>query len=126
MIAEERCLALIERVHEAADDPAAAYLIRSRLRRAVLSCARMVARDHGAPKPDVPGLFVAPSSASAADVEVLSLCKRIHAIAGELCQPSESFDVRWETGWALLRRELDQVHVAVAARRRPTLGTSLQ
>ena len=90
----------------AAADPQAAYLIRSRLRRAILSCARLVADTHGAPKPDVPGLFAAPPDAGASDDRVIALCNRIFFSAQELCQPSESFDVRWEHGWALLRKEL--------------------
>lgn len=122
MSAEERCLHLIEKVCDAADDPAAAYLIRSRLRRAILSCARMVAGEHGARKPDIPGVFVAPTGASDNDFEIVTLCNRIYEIARELCQPSESFDVRWKEGWATLQRELDQLHVALATRGRPTLG----
>jgi hypothetical protein len=117
MSAEERCLQLIERVREAACDPAAAYLIRSRLRRAILGCARMVANAHGAAKPEMPGQFVAPDGCSAADNAILALCNRIHGIALELCQPSESFDVRWADGWALLQHDLGRLHRAVATRR---------
>jgi hypothetical protein len=121
MSAEARCLDLIEKVRDAADDPAAAYLIRSRLRRAILSCARMVAGEYGAQKPDIPGVFVAPTGSSDTDFEIVALCNRIHGIARELCQPSESFDVRWKDGWAILERELDQLYAALATRRHSRL-----
>jgi hypothetical protein len=111
MTAEARCLQLIEKVRDAADDPAAAYLIRSRLRRAILSCARMVADKHGAPKPEVPGVFAAPASATEVDHQVVTICNRIYGIAHELCQPSESFDLRWQEGWAALQLELNRLEV---------------
>jgi hypothetical protein len=118
MSAETRCLHLIEKVRDAADDPTAAYLIRSRLRRAILSCARMVAGEHGAPKPDIPGVFVAPAESTEADLEIVTLCNRIYEVARELCQPSESFDVRWEEGWGTLAGDLAQLHVALTTKHR--------
>jgi hypothetical protein len=116
MSPDGECLRLIQDVREAADDPHAAYLIRSRLRRAILVCARMVARNYGARTPDIPGVFVAPAGSSDLDREIVSLCGRIHAIARDLCQPSESFDVRWEAGWSELEGELNQLQSAVASR----------
>src|SRR5690242_12044320 len=116
MNTEKRCLLLIDRVREAAGDPAAAYLIRSRLRRAILGCARVVAETYGAPKPEIPGLFVAPAGISDTDRGIVLLCNRIYGTARELCQPSESFDVRWAEGWATLERELDQLRLAMARR----------
>jgi len=103
------CLRQLGDVRSAAEDPASAYLIRSRLRRVILSCARSVAQSAGAPKPDIPGVFVAPQGCSEREARILTLCNRIHSIARELCQPSESFDVRWERGWQLLRAELDEL-----------------
>jgi hypothetical protein len=116
MPSTEECLKRIDDVVAAAADPKAAYLIRSRLRRAILSCARLVADTHGAPKPDVPVLFAAPPEAGASDARVIALCNRIFFSAQELCQPSESFDVRWERGWALLRTELDDLRDALIGR----------
>lgn len=107
MATSEQCLEQLDDVFHAARDPSGAYLIRSRLRRMLLSCARLVAESTGAPKPDTPGVFSrSATGASANELEVLRLCERIYAIAGELCQPSESFDTRWEHGWAGLREEL--------------------
>ena len=63
----EKCLKQIDYVVQAAADPSSAYLIRSRLRRTILSCARLVADASSAPKPDVPGLFVARAGTSTLD-----------------------------------------------------------
>lgn len=109
MATSDQCLEQLDDVFVAARDPSAAYLIRSRLRRALLSCARLVAESTGVPKPHVPGQFTAATGASADQVEILRSCERIHAIARELCQPSESFDTRWENGWVGLREELGRL-----------------
>jgi hypothetical protein len=111
----EQCLEQLEGVFQAARDPASAYLIRSRLRRTLLSCTRLVAESAGAAKPDTPGVFRGASAASANEVEVLRVCERIYAIAAELCQPSESFDTRWEHGWAGLREELGRLREVLGA-----------
>jgi hypothetical protein len=116
MTEAEHCLSQIAAVFEASEDPTAAYLIRSRLRRAILSCARLVAQTAGAAKPEVPGVFTPPPGCSQLDAQIIALCNRIGAAARELCQPSESFDVRWERGWTTLKLELDQLKQVVAAR----------
>jgi hypothetical protein len=109
MTTSDQCLAQIDKIYEAAEDPAAAYLIRSRLRRAILSCARLVAEAAGTEKPQVPGVFLAPHGVSEMHNKVIQLCNRIYGIAAELCQPSESFDTRWAGGWKLLTVELDRL-----------------
>lgn len=113
MASVDTCLRRIDDVGSAAADPRAAYLIRSRLRRALLSCARLVAEEHGSRKPEVPGVFTAPPAADAPERRVIALCNRIFASAKELCQPSESFDLRWEQGWALLSRDLENLREAL-------------
>jgi hypothetical protein len=110
-----QCLAQIDEIYEAAQDPAAAYLIRSRLRRTILSCVRLVAEGAGTEKPHVPGVFVAPHGASEKDSNVIQLCNRIYGISGELCKPSESFDTRWEDGWKLLSAELDSLRAQLSS-----------
>lgn len=109
MATSEQCLEQLDDVYEAARDPSAAYLIRSRLRRALLSCSRLIAESTGVAKPDVPGMFSGAPGTSADEGEILRLCERIHAIAKELCQPSESFDTRWEHGWVGLCEELGRL-----------------
>jgi hypothetical protein len=105
----EQCLEQVDDIFEVARDPSAAYLIRSRLRRAMLSCARLVAESTGTPKPRVLGAFSSAPGTSPDQLEILRSCERIHVIASELCQPSESFDVRWEHGWDELRMELNEL-----------------
>jgi hypothetical protein len=84
-----------------------------RLRRALLSCARTVAEMQRLEKPSLPGQWSAAPDAPAEIVTVISLCGTIHQQAKYLCQPSESFDVRWEAGWSQLRTELDQLEAAL-------------
>ena len=102
-------IALIDAVRESAGDPGAAYLIRSRLRRSLLSCAREIAQSQGLEKPSLPGQWNVPPDAPPYVEEIVALCRRIYQYSEHLCQPSESFDVRWENGWAVLRRDLDQL-----------------
>jgi hypothetical protein len=112
-----QCLEQLDKVLEAAEDPGAAYLIRSRLRRAMLSCVRMVAESAGQHPPRrLLGLRERESTMDDEGREVLRLCRRVQAIAEDLCQPSESFDVRWEKGWASLHEEIASLRAAVAKR----------
>jgi hypothetical protein len=106
-------LAQLDAVRDAAADPASAYLIRSRLRRALLSCARTVAEMQRLEKPSLPGQWSVAPGAPAEITRVVSLCRTIHQQAKYLCQPSESFEVRWEAGWSQLRSELDQLEAAL-------------
>jgi hypothetical protein len=102
----------IAAVRTAAEDPRGAYLIRSRLRRSILACTRAVAESEGLKKPALAGQWVAPTDPRARNV--VALCRRIYDRSQTLCQPSESFDVRWEAGWSELQDELGQLEAAVA------------
>jgi hypothetical protein len=97
----------LDAVRTAAKDPGAAYLIRSRLRRALLACAREVAQLQGLEKPVYPGQWVLSDDADPELVEIVEICRQIHQRSKRLCAPSESFDVRWEEGWRLLSADLD-------------------
>ncbi len=99
----------LEAVRESAGDPRAAYLIRSRLRRALLSCARATAEAQDLEKPRLPGQWTLAETAPEQLVRVVELCRRIHQNSEHLCQPSESFDVRWEDGWRTLSADLDSL-----------------
>jgi hypothetical protein len=122
MPSNEECLQQIDEICDAARDPSAAYLIRSRLRRTILACARLVAESTGTEKPRVPGVFDVPASGSESDREVIRLCNRIYGIAGELCQPSEAFATRWETGWKALSIELHRLAVLLQNLEAPSTG----
>lgn len=100
-------IAQLDAVRSAARDPGAAYLIRSRLRRVLLACARQVAEAQELEKPVFPGQWALSESANAELVEIVDACRRVHQRSQQLCAPSESFDVRWEEGWRLLGADLD-------------------
>jgi hypothetical protein len=104
---------LIQGVRVAAEDPRGAYLIRSRLRRSLLACVRVLAQREGVSKPALAGQWVNPTDPQAVIVE--GLCRRVYDRAQLLCQPSESFDVRWEDGWHDLQADLSSLEAAVAA-----------
>ena len=109
----ETTFAQLEAVRDAAGDPGAAYLIRSRLRRALLGCARAIAELQGFDKPVLPGQWVASPAAPSPVVEVAALCRRIHQNSEHLCQPSESFDIRWQQGWVTLKEDLESLQAAL-------------
>lgn len=104
--------ARIAAVREAAEDPRGAYLIRSRLRRSILAVTRSVAESEGLEKPALAGQWVTPVDARARGI--IALCRRIYDRSRVLCQPSESFEVRWESGWTELKDELAQLEAAIA------------
>jgi hypothetical protein len=112
MNALDKLEATLAAVRTAASDPRGAYLIRSRLRRSILACTRAVAECEGLPKPALAGQWIAPTDERARNI--VTLCRRIYDRSQVFCQPSESFDVRWETGWKNLRDELAELEVAVA------------
>jgi hypothetical protein len=124
MTRNDECIRQINEIHDAARDPSAAYLIRSRLRRAILACARLVAESTGTEKPRVPGVFEVPAGGSESERQMIRLCNRIYGIAGELCQPSEAFDTRWEAGWNLLSIELERLSAVLQAQGPPPSGAS--
>lgn len=93
-------------VREAAQDPRGAYLIRSRLRRTLLACARLVAERQGVEKPTLPGQWSLAPGCPENETAIVATCRRIYKRSEYLCQPSESFDVRWESGWNDLQRDL--------------------
>jgi hypothetical protein len=106
------CLAKIAAVRAAARDPEAAYLIRTRLRRAVLASHRAVAAQCGVRPPQYPGYLELPKADSQAR-EVLRSANRVLAISERLCQPSEALDIRWRTGWSQLDSALVDLESAL-------------
>jgi hypothetical protein len=105
MSAIKDCLAQIGEVREAAADPAAAYLIRSRLQRMILSCERVLAREQDSEVPALPGQI------GFVDEPLGALCRKIRRLSAVLCQPSESFDVRWSRGWEEMAPLLEELEI---------------
>lgn len=109
MTASSTVIDQVDSVCEAAADPQGAYLIRSRLRRMLLNCARQVAELQGVQKPVYPGQWVVVPGAPDEIQKVMAVCRRVYQRSEHLCQPSESFDVRWEDGWRELSADLENL-----------------
>jgi len=108
----EACLSKIAAVRDAAADPDGAYLIRMRLKRAVLACHRAVATECGLMSPNSPG-YLLPVSGSETDRRIAKLANEVLGQAERLCQPSESLDARWKAGWTRLEVALNELETAV-------------
>ena len=110
------CLDQVAAVRESATDPKAAYVIRSRLERLLLSCARVTAECSGLTKPDVPGPIA--TSAASADVRRLAAaCDTLYDLSSSICRPSESFDARWDEGWSCISPALDELERLLESQR---------
>lgn len=101
-------------VRAAAIDPESAYLVRTRLKRALLTCTGAAATAAGLQPPIFPMPWTPPSSASAIVHEVALTCNGILGDVDHLCQPSEALDVRWEQGWARVSDGLERLEYLVA------------
>ena len=115
MSTKAECLQLIEMVREAGDAPESAYLVRTRLRRALLGSARFATSISETSEPALPGNYSIPADASPAAAKVIDLCGQIHARTLRLCQPSEAFDARWKREWGSHMMDLERLEEAVSA-----------
>jgi hypothetical protein len=122
-----RCLKQLEAVRQAADDTDAAYLMRTRLRRALLTTARHVAEVDGAYAPEMPGIYEVRPDMSTLSIELVETCNRIYADSEALCQPSEALDMRWKNGWRAIQSDLAKLEALLRledAQERPGLAMS--
>lgn len=90
-------LRLLDAVVAAGDDPHLAYVVRTRLRRALLAVERGRNTEDGArarPLNDAPA-------------EVPALVADLRARVHVLCQPSEALNARWVNGWADVRTRIE-------------------
>ena len=101
MITRQQCLREMDAAAEAAKYPQSAYQVRTRMKRALLSCVRRVAQLHGLREPGLTGRFAIGESAdlSPRSVAIVEICNELNAEIEHLCQPSESLDTRWTDGW---------------------------
>jgi hypothetical protein len=115
----EQCIRQLDAVREAAVDPRAAYVIRSRLERLLLSCARLTSDLRGSAKPDMPR-HIGVSAADSSDVrKIAAVCNALHDLTGSICRPSESLDVRWDEGWARISAALDELESVLHSQPQP-------
>lgn len=89
------CVKLLDHVLVAAVDSESAYLLRTRLKRAISACFTALSVDDAAP---------------ATAFEKLRL---IEDLSRHLLQPSEALDVRWRTRWSRLSGEIEGVRNAL-------------
>jgi hypothetical protein len=99
---------------QSAGDTEAAYLVRTRLRRVLLSAVRHVAELEGASAPELPGCFVLPPDCTARSQALIEICNRLYRDSEVLCQPSEALDVRWRDGWQALSVDLARLRALLA------------
>jgi hypothetical protein len=90
----DRFLRELALLTEAAGDPSSAYLVRTRLKRSVLTCIRLAAGLSNVSLPELPGPMAVPENASDEVRELIGCCNSILSAAEHLCQPSEALDVR--------------------------------
>jgi hypothetical protein len=89
------CAALLEAVQQAGEDPELAYLVRTRLRRALVGLERGVNDHTGSSGP----LEKAPST-------IRDLVLGLRVQVERLCQPSECIDTPWRLGWDAVMRDI--------------------
>ena len=87
MTTQQYCSKLLNEVEAAGRDPRLAYLVRTRLRRALIALERG--------RSDQPGAGVLED----APRELQQLTRDLAVRVVSLCQPSESLDLRWKRDW---------------------------
>ena len=109
MHTKKECLELINSIRETAADPYSAYLLRTRVKRALLSTIRLAANYASVEMPSIPGTFKLPTGAPKRSVDLINSCNNLLANTRKLCQPSEALDTRWTRGWAEVVSDLSIV-----------------
>jgi hypothetical protein len=112
----EQCIDEIAAVRQAAVDPKAAYVIRSRIERLLLSCARLIAERSHQLGPEQPSR-VGDTSAPRNSREIAKASDALSDVSSLICRPSESLDSRWDEGWSRIEPKLDQLEKALASQR---------
>jgi hypothetical protein len=86
MTTQEYCVRLLDEVDAAGHDPELAYLVRTRLRRALVALQRGRSDGGG-------------GVTATAPPQIRRLMDDLGARVLTLCQPSEALDVRWKREW---------------------------
>jgi hypothetical protein len=105
MLLNSTCITRIDQVLEAAENPASAYLVRTRLQRMLVSVGRSLARDFDVTV-KAPTELQVPEGASHEFHKAIVLLNELVAESRHLAQRSESLDARWREGWSRLRTRL--------------------
>jgi hypothetical protein len=97
MDTEHYYLSLLEAVKDAGRDPRLAYLVRSRLRRALVALERgRRGRAEAAPLEGAPE-------------HICELVKDLRVRVAALCQPSEALDTLWRKEWDRVLADVDRL-----------------
>jgi len=106
MHTKKECLQLIDSVLKVAEDPSSAYLLRTRIKRSLLSTSRLATYYAGVETPTLPRILDLPNEAPIQSRNIIRACNTLLTETRKLCQPSEALDTRWEKGWAVVVEEL--------------------
>ena len=107
------CLRMIYLARAAAQEPESAYVLRTRLKRSVLSAGQLAAAYAGIDEPVMPEDISHVDGVAPECSDVLRLCLSLLSKARTLCQPSEALDSRWRSGWSDVRNDLDALERAL-------------
>ena len=103
------CLHMIGTARASAEEPESAYVLRTRLKRSLVSATQLAARRAGVDEPLMPEDIDRMHLDHPAAAGVLRVCATLLARTRSLCQPSEALDARWRSGWAEVRQDLDRL-----------------
>jgi hypothetical protein len=97
MDSKQHCLGLLRAVRQAGQSPEDAYLVRTRLRRALVGMRR--------------GAYPSQRSSGPAseDPAIARLVRTLDQRVAHLCQPSEALDLRWKQEWAGVATDLEKL-----------------
>lgn len=96
-------------LQEAALDAESAYLIRTRLSRLLLSCARELSAAAGRPKPELPIIVSPLPNKLEWSSQVANVCNRLLVSARRLGDHSEPLDERWQRSWNFISSDLAEL-----------------
>lgn len=107
MPTKEDCLRGIDDARRAIVGIEAAYVARTRLKRLILACARMIAHRYRLPEPILPERLQMPDDSEEHLRRISDCCNRLLEETRILSQPSEPLDDRWRNHWASVLGDLD-------------------
>jgi len=112
-MSRQNCKRLVQLARAAASSPEHAYVIRTRLRRAVLACLMAIAEEEGFPSPSLPTRLDPVVLRSGESREIAAICNRLLHSTEKLCRPSEPLVDRWREGWQNLQEDMAALETAL-------------
>lgn len=120
MINIEYFLKEVTKIRNVSKGVDAAYVVRSRIGRLILTLAQIVAKEAHLSIPDRPGPIIVSDQAPQSVQELANVCNNLVEISRVLCQPSEPLDKRWKEGWTALLDQLDVLELVLRKMRSVT------